>query len=122
MTATAPSLYDTLGGETGLGEIVRKLYARLLDDPTTKDYFDGVDMDRQADRLAAWLSGPLGGPNVYDGPSLRATHAGMGVTDVAFDSTSTHLVAILHERGIPADAIDELGTAVTSLRPEVVSA
>jgi len=122
MTATAPSLYEAVGGAIGLAEICDELYRRLPADPTTKGYFDGVDLTRQSQRLAGWLSGALGGPELYQGPSLRATHAGMGVTDAAFDATAVHLVAILNERGIDSAAIDDIGAALTALRPEIVTA
>jgi hemoglobin len=122
-TLDRPTLYDALGAEPGVAAIVRELYDRLLADPTTKGYFDGVDMEgKQIPGFTAWLIGGLGGPNTYQGPSLRTTHAGMGITDAALDTTAIHLLAILDERGVDSWALDEITTVLSSLRPEIVTA
>lgn len=116
------TIYDSLGGETGVAEIIEELYRRLLDDPTTKPQFDGVDMPRQIERFTAWFSGAVGGPDTYRGPSLRATHAGLGIDDEQFNTTAVHLMAILNERNTADDVITQIAEALTALRPDIVTA
>jgi hemoglobin len=116
---TAP-IYATLGGESGIAEITGELYKRLLDDEETRGYFDDVDMDRLEHHQRAFLTAAFGGPDGYSGRALRPAHAGLGITDVAFNTVATHLISILHERQVPADVVTNIGQSLSTLRPDVV--
>jgi hemoglobin len=49
-------------------------------------------------------------------------HAGRRVTDAAFEAIVGHLVSTLEELEVPQEVIDQITTAVSPLRFEIVSA
>jgi Bacterial-like globin len=73
------TLYERLGGEAAIKEIVWLFYQRVIADPQLVGYFSGVDMMRQRRHMATFLSGALGGPRTYTGRDLETAHAGVGV-------------------------------------------
>jgi hemoglobin len=116
------SIYDEIGGATGVAAAVDDFYARLLGDPALGHYFDGVAMPRQIQHFRAFLTAALGGPNRYLGRSVRDAHAGLGISEAAFDGAVGHLVATLRGLGIKGETIAEIGTRIAPLRPHVVTA
>ena len=96
--------------------------ARLLTDPELGHHFDGVAMPGQIHHFRAFLTAALDGPRRYLGRDLRRAHVGAGVTDAAFDRAAEHLVATLRQLGMPTATIAQIGSRLTPLRAEVVTA
>ena len=116
------TIYDEIGGETGVATAVDDFYARVLLDPELGHFFDGASMPRQILHFRAFLAAALGGPQRFLGPGIRDAHKGAGVTDAAFDRAVGHLVATLRGLGVRDGAIAEIGTRLTPLRGQIVSA
>jgi hemoglobin len=117
-----PTLYDELGGATGVATAVDDFYARVLRDPELGHHFDGEAMPRQILHLRAFLAGALGGPQRYVGRGIRDAHAGAGITETAFERAVGHLVATLRHLGLSTQAIADIGTRLAPLRPQMISA
>jgi hemoglobin len=115
------TIYDDIGGATGVATAVDHFYARVLADPEVGHYFDGVAMPRQIMHLRAFLAAALGGPQRYLGRDVREAHAGLGINEAAFERTIGHLVATLGHLGVSADTIGEIGSRLAPLRPQIVS-
>jgi hemoglobin len=114
------TIYDEIGGAAGVATAVDDFYARVLRDPEVGHYFDGVAMPRQIMHLRAFLGAALGGPQRYLGRDVRNAHAGLGITEAAFDRVVDHLVATLRHLGVAATTIGEIGGRLAPLRPEIV--
>jgi len=114
------TIYDEIGGATGVATAVDDFYARVLRDPEVGHYFDGVAMPRQIMHLRAFLAAALGGPQRYLGRDVRQAHAGLGITEAAFDRVVDHLVATLRHLGVATATIGEIGGRLAPLRPEIV--
>ncbi|NLR74454.1 group II truncated hemoglobin [Leeia aquatica] len=78
--STELSPYQLLGGEAVLRQLVDRFYAIMDTDPVAKAVRDmhPADLTHSADKLFMFLSGWLGGPNLYierfGHPMLRARH------------------------------------------------
>ena len=114
------TIYDEIGGATGVATAVDELYARLLRDPEVGHYFDGAAMPRQILHLRAFLAAALGGPERHVGRDVREAHAGLGITEAAFERVIDHLTATLRHLGVAAGAFGEIGGRLAPLRPQLV--
>ena len=119
---TITSVYDRIGGSAAVALAVDGLYDRILSDPVLAGWFAGTDMRKLKRHMRAFMAAALGGPSVYAGRDMAAAHAGMKITDVAFDHVVGHLVATLTSLGVGADVIAEIGGALAPLRSQIVGA
>jgi hemoglobin len=116
------TIYDQIGGRESVAAAVDIFYARVLDDSLLAPWFAGTDMRRQKAHMRAFLAVALGGADLYRGRDMGAAHAGLGVTDEAFDRVVSHLVATLTELSVPLELIEAIGAKIAPLRAVVVQA
>ncbi|MFL5785903.1 MAG: group II truncated hemoglobin [Bacteriovoracaceae bacterium] len=81
MNNVGPSLYERIGGEEKLTELVRTFYHIMSTDPMAKECFAthaGKDIAHSGEKLIMFLSGITGGPPLYHEkighPRLRMRH------------------------------------------------
>lgn len=119
-----PSLFERLGGEGALMAAVDLFYRKVLADPITAPFFDGLDMKSQVKKQVSFMAHAFGGPEAYKGRALGPAHAHLveerGLGDVHFDAVAKHLEATLRELGIAEDLISESVALVDSTRDEVL--
>jgi hemoglobin len=114
------SVYEEIGGAAAVAAAVDGLYERILGDPVLGGWFTGVEMGRQKRHMRAFMATALGGAEVYAGRDMGAAHAGLRITDEAFDRVVGHLVDTLTSLGVPADTIAAIGAKLAPLRAQVV--
>lgn len=118
------SLYERLGGEVAIMAAVDLFYAKVLADPVTKPFFDGVDMEVQVRKQVAFMTRAFGGPAHQLGKDLRESHAKLvrerGLGDVHFDAVARHLGATLDDLGVAADLRAEALALIESTRTQVL--
>ena len=61
-----------------------------------------------------------GGPSVYEGKDIRASHAGMRISNPEYDAAIGDLKATLDKLGIKTDEQKELLAIIESTRPQIV--
>lgn len=96
------SLYDFVGGEPVIREIVRRFYDRIEADPVLRPMFPddlGPGREYQALFLIQYFGGPRTYLDVRGHPRLRARHMPFIIDQQARDHWLQHMV----------DAIDEVG-------------
>jgi hemoglobin len=121
-TPTAPStLFDRIGGQSGVGTVVAAFYGRVTADPLLAGWFDGVDMVRLVAHQRRFLAAALGGPDAYEGRDLSAAHRRLGITDEAFDRVAGHLATVLTDLAVPDDDVATIIGTVAGLRSVVVA-
>ncbi len=119
---TETSLFDRLGGPPAITAATEIFYRKVLADPLLAPYFDGVNMDQQVAKQAAFLTMALGGPNRYSGRDLRTAHAGLaGLSDTHVDRVIGHLARTLGELGVADDDIAAAGAVAASVRDDVLN-
>lgn len=118
------SLYEQLGGSSAIEAVVESFYRKMLADDRVARFFDGVDMDRQMAKQAAFITMVTGGPNHYTGRDMRTSHASMlsrGLGDLHVDVVIQHLAATLAEFGVGAEQIEKVRALCESVRDDVLS-
>lgn len=117
------SLYERLGGADAVKAAVDIFYNKMLDDDRVAHFFDATDMDRQRNRQRSFLIFAFGGPNTYDGASMRTAHAPLlekGLNDTHVDIVIEHLGGTLAELGVPNDLIGEVAAIANSVRDDIL--
>ena len=90
-TQPEQTIYQALGEEKGVYELVKKFYEVMESDPKAKeclathDLINGLVPDEVKKKLFMFLCGWFGGPNLfveaYGNPAMRARHARIKVTE-----------------------------------------
>jgi hemoglobin len=114
-------IYDEIGGAPSVSLAVDALYERILADPGLVGYFEGVDVGRVKGHQRLFIGAALGGPEQYAGRDMGAAHAGLRISDEAFDAVVGHLVAVLTDLGVPVPTIEAIGSSLAPLRADIVS-
>ena len=117
------SLFDRIGGEAAVDAAVDIFYRKVLADDRISDFFDGVDMEKQAAKQKAFLTMAFGGPNNYTGEDMRKGHAHLvarGLNDSHFDAVVENLGGTLKELGVADELIGEVAAIAETTRNDVL--
>lgn len=118
------SLYERLGGSDAVMAAVQLFYEKVMADEELASFFEGIDIPRQVDKQAKFMTLALGGPNDYTGRELFTAHRRLvlekGLSDTHFDAVLTYLAEALEELGIDASMREEVGALVDSTREHVL--
>ena len=117
---SAPSLYQQLGGESGIATITDGLLHQIEHDPLIVDHFRDTDIPRFRDLLAEQLCELSGGPCVYSGATMEESHTGLNLTTRDFDRLVNHLISVMQQQGIAYSAQNQLLALLAPMYPEVV--
>jgi hemoglobin len=115
------SIYQAIGGEPALVAVVDDFYARVLADAQLAGFFAGANMPKLKGRQVEFFAAALGGPDAYQGVSMRQVHAGRGIGQADFDRVAFHLAAALAAAGVPGETIARIAAAIGPLADEIVS-
>lgn len=118
-------LFEKIGGTDAIATAVEKFYQKVLVDDRIKHFFEGVDMERQAQHQRRFLAFAFGGEPDYSGRSMRIAHQRlveeMGLNDDHFDAVVENLGETLKELGVPEELILEAANILESTRSEVLN-
>ena len=132
------ALFDRLGGEGGVSNIVADFMPRALQDPRVnwqrKDVKGGLfsgdskgwvatpaSIAALEKHLVQFISLATGGPSRYEGKSMKAAHDGMKITNSEFDAVIGDFKASLDKLQIPNKEQKELLSIIESTRPQIVA-
>jgi hemoglobin len=135
------SLYDRLGREAGISNIVADFTPRALQDPRVNWDRKGVKQggfSLHAGKPVTWDASPqnvqvlqahlvqflvlaTGGPAHYEGKEIKTTHANMHISNPEFDAVMGDLKASLDRLRLPNTEQKELLSIVESTRPLIVT-
>jgi len=120
-----PSLYDRLGGLTGIKAVVDQFVANVGADQKINKFFTATVADPQ--RLATFkmnlvnqICQGTGGPCKYTGKSMKDAHKGMGITDADFNALVGDLVAALNKFKVSAQNQKDLLALLGPMKGDIV--
>jgi hemoglobin len=134
------ALFDRLGGQAGISNLVADFTQRAMDDPRVNWSRQGVshggllhsgksegwnptpqNVELLQKHLAEFLALATGGPAHYTGKQIETAHADMHISNPEFDAAIGDLKASLDRLKIPNKEQKELLAIVESTRPEIVT-
>lgn len=122
MDQNARSAYEEIGGNTAVKAAVTVFYNRVLADSELAPWFEGIDLSRLKAHQRAFLTMALAGPEMFAGRNLQEAHAGMEITDSAFDTITSHLATALADVGVDDVVIETLMERIEGHRSQIVTA
>ncbi len=114
MTDFESSLYELLGGETGLRSLVNRFYDVMDSSPEAVKIrnFHPKSLERSREKLFMFLSGWSGGPQLYmerfGHPRLRMRHMPFSIGTVERDQWLWCMNKALDESGLDSHVVEYL--------------
>lgn len=115
------SLYERLGGQEAIKQVVDVFYNRILADETVSHFFDHTDMEKQRRHQTLFISFATGGSNQYTGHSMEKAHEGMNIQHEHFMAIVHHLIASLKEFNVGDEDIQELVAKLAPMEASIVN-
>jgi hemoglobin len=117
------SLYVRLGGYDAVASVADNLLPRLIGDDQLGRFWahrgdDGIQREKQL--LINFLCNAAGGPVVYTGRDMKATHAGMRLSDSDWSIFIDHLKATLDSFSLPDQERNDVLGFIESLKGDIV--
>ena len=114
MTGSEPSLYELLGGETGLRSLVNRFYDLVDSSPEAQNIrrLHAKSLNQSREKLFMFLSGWSGGPQLYieqfGHPRLRMRHMPFSIGTVERDEWLWCMNKALDESGLDPQVVEYL--------------
>lgn len=116
------SLYERLGGERAIADLVDAFYLRVLADPLLAPFFEGIEEGRLRRMQREFFAAALGGPIGYTGRPLRTIHAPLGIRTRHLARFLDHLTATLSDREISERDSYDIYTRIHLYADEITGA
>ena len=117
------SLYQRLGGYEAIAAVTDDFITRLATDKQLGRFFVGAS-DNSKKRIRQLVVDQLcaatGGPCVYLGRDMKTAHAGLGITEDDWNIAVKHLLDTLTKFKVGKREQEELATALTQLKADIV--
>ena len=115
------SLYERLGGTDGLERIADVLIDNHVNNPRISRRFADSDVTALKKGAATFIISGTGGPSVYEGKDMIATHKGMNISDDEFMAVVDDAMGALDSNGVAQREKEEVLFILYCLRAEVVN-
>ncbi|WP_290538791.1 group 1 truncated hemoglobin [Alcanivorax sp.] len=119
--ANDDSLYSQVGGEAAVRAVVTEFYNRVLSDQALAPYFRHKQRKGLEESQVQFFTQALGGPKIYQGPSMADAHKNLHITARNFDRVAVHLKETLESLGVESGHIDTIMNTVAPLKGDIVN-
>jgi hemoglobin len=119
-SAQAPNLYQRLGGQAGIAQIVDNFLYEVGDNALLLPLFADTDLLRFRSKLAEHLCEISGGPCRYSGDSMTEVHAGMAMNNRHFDAVVTALTDAMTQAGVDVASQNALLKKLAAMHGDVM--
>lgn len=119
-TTQKPTLYERLGGETGVRKIVNDVLDKNSNNPLIGYHFRNIDMDKLKQLVFEFFSMGTGGPHQYTGRDMRSSHTGMNINEEEWISATNDTILALDMNGIGQEEKNEVIAILESLKGDIV--
>jgi len=113
------TLYERIGGEIAIHNMVQEFYDRVLADPELQPFFKNTSMDKLRKMQLEFFSAALDGPITYTGKPLGDVHHGRGITIHHFALFVGHLLDTLKGRGIDERDVQAIIARINTYADEI---
>jgi hemoglobin len=114
------SLYERLGGTEGITRIASDLVDIHLANPAIATRWSNSDIDKVKNGAATFFIAGTGGPDVYEGKDMLATHKGMNISAHEFMAVLDDALEALAKNNIGQREQEEVLYVLYSMRNDVV--
>lgn len=115
------SLFERLGGEDGIRQLASDLVDLHMANPAIAKRYVNTDADKAKDGAATFFITGTGGPNVYKGKDMVATHRGMNISNDEFMAVMDDVMKALEMNNLGQREREEVVFTFMSMKNEVVA-
>jgi len=119
MSNNHPTLFERVGGEQMIAEVLDGFYDRVLADPELKPFFRNTSTDKLRSMQREFFGAALDGPVIYTGKPLSHVHHGRGITKHHFTLFVNHLLDTLRDRGINDQDVTDIISRIRIYADEI---
>jgi len=120
MSIHTATLFDRIGGEAAIANLVDQFYDRVLDDPELEPYFKYAPMEKLRSILREFFAAALAGPVTYSGQPLDYIHQGRGITTRQLTRFMNHLVATIQHVHPNEQEVSEMVGRISTYADQVL--
>ena len=113
------TLFERVGGEQAIAELIHEFYDCVLADPELTPFFKNTSMDKLRRMMREFFSAALDGPITYTGRPLGYVHHGRDITKHHFALYVGHLIDILHGHGIKDQDVQDIISRINTYADEI---
>lgn len=119
------SLYERLGGSTGINELVEDIVDRHMENPTIQARFrpyleDPEKLNATKQHLCAFLEAGSGGPAEYKGRSMPEAHRGMNISAAEYMSAVDDIMDALQTHDIDEQTQKDVLAIAFQLKDDIM--
>ena len=113
------TLYERVGGDQAIAELIHKFYDRVVADPELKPFFKNASMEKIRRMQREFFSAALDGPSTYTGKPLGYVHHGRGITKHHFALYVGHLIQALEKLKINEQDVQDVISRINTYADEI---
>ena len=117
----AGSLYQRLGGEPVVAKVVEAAVGRVARDPRVNQSFHNVNLRRVNRGIVEQICMLTGGGCRYTGDDMKKVHAGLDITEQAFNALVAALRDELDRNGVGEREKNELLRILAPMKRDIVT-
>jgi len=114
------SLYERLGGTAGITAIANDVVDNHLANEAIAPRFADSDVTALKNGAATFFIAGTGGPSVYEGKDMLATHKGMNIAATEFMAVLDDALAAMEKNKVGQREQEEVLFVLYSMRSEIV--
>lgn len=119
------SLYERLGGATGIEKIVDDIVEEHSNNPAVSKRFihmmeDPARMAKVKRHTCQFLGAGTGGPEIYEGEDMPVAHKGMNISEGEFLHVVDDILSALDKSDIDSASRNEVLAIAYSLKDQIV--
>ena len=115
------TIYEKYGGYDFFHECIYGLYLDMFDHPEIAFHFLGVDLERLSRQQTNYLIRAIGGPDLYDGGTVKDVHAHMGITKFQYAEIAKAFRQVFLDKGVSPEDTDFIMNFVASHATQIVT-
>jgi len=119
--AGAATLYERLGGNKIIEQVVSDTIDRTASDPVTRRSFDKVNLANVKRKVVEQICELASGPCKYSGDSMKLSHQGLDIREAEFYGMVQHLREALDRAGVQQSAKNELLKLLAPMKRDIVT-
>ena len=119
------SLYERLGSESGVRNLVEDIVDAHMQNPVIKARFlpyksDPDHLAELKQHLCDFLAAGSGGPDHYEGRSMPEAHRGMNISEAEYMAAIDDIMDVLEDHDIDEQSQKDVLSIVYSLKAEIM--
>lgn len=121
----AETLFQRLGGASGIDALVADIVALHMDNPVIqarfRPYLETPEkIEASKKHMCAFLEAGSGGTAKYTGRTMRDTHRGMNISEAEYMAALDDILAAMRKRGIDDATQKDVLAIAYSLKGEIL--